>query len=142
MSELEECFRVGKKRIAAAYGTFDKEPDGWDSESGLLDHDMAGYTQSNIPREQNGAISMVSSDAEPERIAIDESLNKPQSCRVLLHELLEWRAAEVMHSDEVLKGDTDHAASFAENHICDEVNSELGDGTCDMDFARDLDTVP
>lgn len=143
MSQLERAFRAGKEVVAERHGEFNDEPEDFELQSGLLENHMAAHTQSSIPTDREGAVLIYDSDAYPHTITVDEELAETypdRATKSLLHELYEWRAAEVMPSDEVLRGNTDYVAEFNENSICREVNERLGEEVCDVSWNSEYDT--
>lgn len=140
--ELDKCFTTGISVIEETYGEFEEKPEEYEEER--LSSDKYGKTASVIDaKKKDGEIVVTSPDAEPHRIIIDEEIvnNSPKgACNTLLHELLEWRAAEELHASQVMESETDTVASFNESHICREVNNKHDENVCDTEWNRKFDT--
>lgn len=146
MSEiLSECMEKGIQAVESSYGEFDERPKEYKLED-LLDGGEFAKTESHIPvrkEEHEGSDIQIRSDnAVPQEIVLDERMvdEAPRgACNSLLHELLEWRAAEEMNSAKVIDSDTHDVAAFNENHICREVNS-MGEDVCMEEWNLKYDT--
>lgn len=143
---VDKAFQYGKEVVSKSFGDFENEPDDYDTEEGLLEQDVGGYTASTIDvLEEDGDITLISEDASPQRIVIDEGLvnDDPEAAgKTTVHELLEWRAAEELSGAQVRDGNTDFIAEFNENYVCVETNNEAGEVVCDVNWSRDYGTVP
>ncbi len=148
---MEDAFEIGKEIVEERHGEFKNKPEEFHFKSGLLEQSMAAHTQSTIPMntisgdgENNaGTVVFYSKEAEPHTITVDEHLanhHPEKATKSLLHELYEWRAAEVMPSDQVLQGNTDFIAEFNENSLCREVNERLGNEVCDESWNNEYET--
>lgn len=141
--DLQGVFQAAKRIVARTYGPFRATPDGITVEQGLIEEGRAGYTRSTIPTHTEDGEIVLDEQAHPEKIAIDEGLVKhdPTAAgKVLVHELIEWRAAEELPAVDVRDGKTDTVAEFGENHICRELNDEVGEAVCDVEWGRQYDT--
>lgn len=143
---VHKAFEHGKEVVRDSFGDFKNEPEEFEVEEGLLDQDVGGYTASTIDvLEQDDDITLIGSEAEPQRIVIDKDLveEDPKAAgKTTVHELLEWRAAEELSGAQVREGNTDFIAEFNENYVCVETNNEAGEVVCDVDWSRDYNTIP
>lgn len=145
MDTLDRCFEVGQEVVPQLYGSFDNPPEEYKLKDGLLDQNMAGYTESRIPIRENGPLTVISSTAIPEKIRIDSELaaGAPKAaCSTLLHEFVEYRATEELNSNAVYEGRTDYIAEFVEQHVCVEANEAAGEEICDATWNNHYDTLP
>lgn len=139
MEELDRAFEVGKEIVIRRHGEFEDEPSDFTLKSGLMDNEMAAHTRSFIPTEDGKP----SGPPEPQEITVDAELARdcPEcATKSLLHELFEWRAAEVMPAREVIQGRTDYVAEFNEDSICLAVNEETGQELCDVTWNSEYRT--
>ncbi|QCC60215.1 hypothetical protein NP511_17805 [Natrinema thermotolerans] len=134
---MEEAFEVGKKIVQEHHGEYETVPDEFSFESGLLAEERAAYTRAFTPTREVDGEQYPDGDTEPQEIIVDEDLAgyRPRGAtKSLLHELLEWRAIEVMPTDSVLQGGSHHVAKFNEDSLCEAVNEEMGEVVCDMNW--------
>lgn len=143
VNNIERAFETGIEIIEESHGEFETRPSGWEEKSGLLSEGMAAYTQSTIPSETEGGLTMYDQSANPHTIAVDRELMRDypeRATKSLLHELWEWHAAENMPSEQVMSGHTDLVAEYNENSLCRQVNERLGEPVCDVTWNNDYDT--
>ena len=144
MNKVEDAFEVGKDLVSERYGNFKEEPESFTVESGLLAENKAAHTRAFVGTEKVGSkIVMYDGSGTPKEITVDEDLIKEhpdKATKSLIHELFEWRAIEELPTDTMWGGVSHEIAQFNENALCRDVNEEMGEEVCMVEWNQGYDT--